>query len=177
MPPTLDPDPVLMERQLAAAIRDLLATLPHIGPIHTRERFPDDDVAAAQLTTMPDPVLGADNPITNYVEIGLPSVSEGPYTSDLNTFLTFTYPITYTLGVSDSWAKPGFEFASSGEMFIGMYMRARKLFKEHRTLGYDNCEHQFLQQDNVSLAPTPDGASVEHVADWSLTINVAGLAR
>lgn len=180
-------DPVQLERTIAGAIASILGQVtfsdnvtPMFPHIHTRERFPANDDEDEALFGANDPVVGDKRLITNAVEIGLPGVGEDEYTSDEDTNLTLTYPITWSLGVVDKWAKPGFDFNSSGEMAIGGYMRARRKFKQARDLGLgqpgQNVVHYYLQQDGPPQTITNDkGEAVEHLMEWSLQVTVGGV--
>jgi hypothetical protein len=167
---------VELERWLSNAIKTLLETVSSVGQVHVTERYASNEEEDEALFTTPDPVLGDKMPLTNVIEIGIPAIGEDEYTSDTNTKLTLTYPVTYNLGVVDSWNKPDFEFHSSAEMFIGTYMRARRKFKESRDLGLgSNVTHYFLQQHSVTTIQNEKGEAVEHEAEWSLTVTISGI--
>jgi hypothetical protein len=179
-------DSVEVERLVAGKIKDILALTvfalgmsagqPMFAHIHTRQRFPSSDVEDEALFATDDPVLGDKRPLTNVVEIGIPTVAENEYTSDEDTELIFEYPITFNLGVVDVWDKDTFEFNSSGEMFIGAYMRARYNFKRNRNLGLgQNVTHYYLQQPFAETTENEKGEAVEHIAEWSLTVVVSGV--
>jgi hypothetical protein len=105
------------------------------------------------------------------VEIGIPAVALLPYTDDVHVKVTFTYPFTFDLGVKDRWAKDGLPFASSAEMFIGLYLRAAQVFGRNRTLGYIKVEHEHLQQVNAGDVNNEEGEAQWHSADWTLAVN------
>lgn len=169
-------DPVEMVRLITEAIRAKFAALPHIGPVHTRDRFAENEEEDLNFFTTPDPTVGDRRPITNTIEISLPGWGEGPYTSERSTSVTFHFPIKYSLGVTDVWDKPGYEFGSSAEQFLATCMRARLAFKEDRQLGLGpNVFHGYLQGGVPSFATNDKGESTEHVIEMSLDVTVEGI--
>lgn len=172
----LPADEVEMERAIANAIRSVLLTVPHIGHVYVIPRHPSKD-DELKMTQVDDPVVGADRQITNVVEIGIPTVGEDLYSGDdeVTTELTLNYPMTYSLGIVDEWNKDGFPYHSSGEMFVGIYMHARRKFKADRTLGFRvGVLHTYLQQERVDELVNDTGEALEHLADWSLEVHVKG---
>jgi hypothetical protein len=163
-----------MEQAIRAKIRDVLATVAGIGQIHLRERFPATDEEDVALSTVPDPVVGADTPRTNIVQIGIPTVDESEDSGDKHTALTFTYPFTYDLEVVEKWTKEGLEFDNSSDMMIAIYLRARRAFKMTRDLGFNRCVHEYLQQVQVGTVKDEETGGKWHAADWTLTVKVKG---
>jgi hypothetical protein len=178
MPDTLPADIVVMERAIVGRVKARLLTVPHMGQVHLTERWPETDEEDVALTTTPDP-LGADlPPLTNYVEIGLPTAQTSDYSGDDGARIVFNYPISYTLGVRDLWAeKAGFPYRSSSAMFVGTFLRAMQALAQDRTLNFVNVWCELLSQDNAYTITNEDGEALEHGADWGLTIAVQRLLK
>jgi hypothetical protein len=170
-------DEVQLERAIANKIVALLLTVPHVEHAYATEIFPEDDEEDEALTAVNDPVAGDKAKYTNFIEVSIPAVHEQEYTSDTNTQLTFVYPIIFTVGVVPKWAKADFEFTSSAQLFIATYMRARKLFKENRTLGFKHTVSGYLQQEHAGTVTNEQGEAESFSADWSLTVIVTGVKR
>lgn len=176
--PTIDP--VEMEQTIVASIRDALLSVPLISDhvcVELRERFPDNDADDIAITTKPD-LAQPSMRMTSIIQIGIPKVTEKPYTSEEYTQLTFEYPITFDMSVKDNWDNSdlGLEFTNSRALFMAVYMRARAKFKESKILGsFENCEHEFLQQENASTVEDEESGSLMHVADWTLVVHVKGV--
>lgn len=175
-----------MEDTLTEAIRatiqgvDLVAQF--VAPVDTRERFPGSDEEDIAITTIPDPA-NPDIPFTSTIQIGIPEIREFIYTDDNNTRLEFTYPITFDMDVRDKWANEdnALQYPNSTRLIKAIYMMVRKAFKTtpdgkpNRTFGYDNCEHQYLQQESAGTIYDEDTGKMIHSLDWSITINVMGV--
>lgn len=178
--PSLPADPVELEQTLRAAIRDTFFAVPLIAQmckVELRERFPDSDQADKDITTVPDPAQ-SDLDLTSIIQIGLPTVSEKPYTSEQQTQLTFTYPITFDLGVRDNWdnADGALIYTNSAALLMAIYMRARAKFKERRELGgFENAVHDYLQQDSAATVEDEESGGNIHAVDWALTVHVKGI--
>jgi hypothetical protein len=176
----LPSDLVLMERAIVRSIRDVLMTVAHIGPVHTTDRFLEVGEDDVEGTTTPDPVGGASVALTNYVEIGIPTVAPADETGSSRggdtvcVKFVFVYPLSYTLGVRDSWpnAEEGFPYKSSGEMFIATYLLAMRALARKRTLGFANVWCELLQQENPGTLSNDKGEALSHIADWGLQIEV-----
>lgn len=174
MPTQLPADPVLFEQAIVNRIVELFLEVPIIASmvnVHARDRFPDNEEDDINLSTVPDPV-NSELPMTSIIQIGIPSVEELEYTGDTSTQLKFTYPITFDLGVKDAWDTAGasLDFPNSRLLAMAIYMRARAHFKQNRTLGFTNCVHEYLQQDNVETVPDEESGGRLHLADWSLVV-------
>lgn len=178
--PTIDP--VAMEQTIVSAIRDTFLAVSLISTnvcVELRERFPDNDADDIAITTKPD--LAQPNiRMTSIIQIGIPKVTERPYTSEEYTQLDFEYPITFDMSVKDNWDDSDplnpLEFTNSRALFMAVYMRARAKFKETKILGgFENCEHDFLQQENASTVEDEESGSLMHVADWTLVVHVKGV--
>lgn len=174
-------DPVLAEQSLAGAIRDVFLLVPEIVQyvkVHTRERFPDNEEDDLDLSAVPDPVNAAMT-MTSIIQIGMPTVEESEYAGRCGTQLNFTYPITFDLGVKDVWDTTGVPlvYPNSRALAMAIYMRARKEFKNNRTLGYENCIHEYLQQEGTGVVEDEESGGRLHVADWSLTIKCTGIGN
>lgn len=177
MPTPLPSDEVELEHALVAAIRDKLLSVPLVYQyvkIEMRERFPDSDREDELLTTIPDPV-NSDIKRTSIIEIGIPTVEEFERTSDLHTQLNFVYPIRFDFEVVDKWNDPSLVYQNSRDLTMAIYMKSRRAFKFDRTFGYDNCVHEYLQQEYASIVDDPETGGRMHVADWSLTIKCTGI--
>jgi hypothetical protein len=172
-------DPVIMEQSIAAAIRDTLNSVSEIAQyckVHTEERYPENDEEDIQISTVPDPVQN-DISYTSIIQIGIPTVSERPYTSENYTQLTLTYPITFDAGFKDRWdnANGTAPFASSRVLVMTVYMKARAAIKADKTLGFDNLEHEYLLQESANTVEDEETGGRLHVCDWSLTVHVKGV--
>lgn len=174
MPTQLPADPVLFEQAIRDKIADIFMSVPIIAQyvkVYSRERFPDNEAKDIELSTVDDPV-NPEIPLTSIIQIGIPTVEELEYVGDTSTQLNFTYPITFDLAVKDMWMVDGvtLEFDNSSQLALMVYMRARTKFKENRTLGFENCVHNYLQQENAGAVPDEETGSVMHAFDWSLTV-------
>lgn len=176
----LPADPVQIEQLLVASIRDKFLAVPLIAQfakVELRERFPDSDEDDIEISTVDDPGNSALR-LTSIIQIGMPSVSESPYTSEHMTQLDFTYPITFDMGVVDEWdnSDNSLDYTSSRALFMAIYMTARAKFKESKILGsFENCEHDYLQQDNVATVEDEETGGHLHCADWTLVVHVKGI--
>jgi hypothetical protein len=186
--PTIDP--IAMEQTIVAAIRDtfLAVDIAPVGPgpamplsdyanVELRERFPDSDDDDITISTVPD-LAQPDLRFTSLIQIGIPTVKESPYTSEQYTQLDFTYPITFDMAVKDQWdnADASLVYTNSRALFLAIYMRSRAKFKESKILGtFENCEHDYLQQENASTVEDEETGSFLHVADWTLVVHVKGV--
>lgn len=167
----LPEDLVVMERAIAGAIAAIVRSVPHIGPVHETERFIEGDAEDVTETTTPDPVA-PDIALTNYAEIGIPAVGAVEHSGQKCVELRFEYPISYTLGVRDSWAKPGFPYHSSGAMFIATYLQTMRALAQKRSLGFVNTFCGLLQQDRPQTLLNDEGEALDHIADWTLIVSV-----
>lgn len=179
MPTELPPDEVQFENTIANRIVELFLEVPIIAQyvnVYARDRFPDSDAEDITLSTKPDPV-NTDLPMTSIIQVGIPLVEELEYTGDTCTQLNLTYPITFDLGVKDQWNVDGapLEYDNSRALAMAVYMRARKHFKFNRTLGFTNCVHKYLQQENAGVVPDEESGGRLHAADWSLTVQCTGV--
>jgi hypothetical protein len=166
-----------LERLLVLTMTNILSSVAHIGKINPTERFPDDDEEDALLFATADPVMGDKRLITNTCEIGLPEVHEAPYTSEEDTQLIFTYPITYSLGVVDKWDSTTFPYASSSLMLIGVFLDAQVAFKNAGLdMGLGQAvRHYYLQGGLPGLRRNTKGEADEHRHEWSIQIRVTGI--
>jgi hypothetical protein len=177
--PELPADEVDMERTLAEHIKTVLLTVPNVGHIHTLPVYVSNSDDANAKILVADPVTPA-RKLTNYIEIGLPTVEETDRVSggsdEQQTGLYYNYPIFFALGVVPIWEKDNFPYKSSSEMAIGIYMRARKKFKEDRSLGFKNgVTHYYLQLVGQGEILNERGEAIEHQQDWELTVRVEGI--
>lgn len=177
----LPPDPVQMEQTIAGTIKDILLSVPEIADyvrVYTRERFPDNEEDDLDLSTVPDPV-NDDLAMTSIIQIGMPTVQEIEYAGNCGSQLNFSYPITFDLGVKDVWDTTGVPllYPNSRELAMAIYMRARKAFKDNRTLGFDNCLHEYLQQEGTGVVEDEESGGRLHVADWSLTVKCTSIVN
>jgi hypothetical protein len=176
----LPADPVLLEQTLCAAIRDTLVSVPLIAQyckVELRERFPDSDEDDIRITTIEDPAQ-RDLTLTSIIQIGMPSVTEKPYTSEKQTQLDFTYPITFDLGVVDEWnnADGALVYTNSWALAMAIYMSARAKFKENRELGgFASAVHDYLQQDSAATVEDEESGGDIHAFDWTLVVHVKGV--
>lgn len=177
--PILPDDAVELELALVSAIKDTFLSVDIISQyvrVWPRDRYPDNDLQEAAVSQMPD-LVNADVPMTSIIQIGIPSVVENKYTSDTHTSLTFNYPISFDLKVKDEWANQlgSVPFADSRLMVMAVYMKARKAFKANITLGFNNVEHEYLQQEGQTTVEEDDSrGGLIHAIDWSLTVHVKG---
>ena len=185
-------DPITMEQIIVAAIRDVFVAvdLAPVGPgpampltdyakVELRERFPDSDEDDEDISTVPDLAQPDDLKFTSLIQIGIPICKESPYASEQSTQLDFTYPITFDMGVKDQWdnADGSLIYTNSRALFMAIYMRARAKFKENRELGgFENCVHDYLQQESAATVRDEETGSYLHVADWSLVVHVKGVS-
>lgn len=178
--PLLPADAVQLEQALCAAIRDVLMSVPLIAQyckVELRERFPssrEDDIA---ITTVPDPG-NSDLSLTSIIQIGMPTVSEKPYTSEQQTQLDFVYPITFDLGVIDEWdnSDNSLIYTNSRALAMAIFMSARAKFKENRELGgFENAVHDYLQQDSAATVEDEESGGDIHAFDWTLVVHVKGI--
>lgn len=166
---SLPNDLVAMERAIVERIASVVRAVPHMGPVHPTERFLEGDAEDVAETTTPDPVALA-IPLTNYLEIGIPTVGVSEHSGDSCVKMAFEYPLSYTLGVRDKWAKDGFPYHSSGEMFIALYLLTLRALAQKRTLGFVNVWCGLLQQERPSTLTNEEGEALDHIADWTLTV-------
>lgn len=182
-------DPITMEQAIVSAIRDIFISVD-VGPVgnptpmpltdyanvELRERFPDSDEDDETISTVPD-LAQSDLKFTSLIQIGIPTVREKPYTSERHTQLDFTYPISFDMGVKDEWnnADGSLIYTNSRALFVAIYMRSRAKFKDDKSLGFDNCEHDYLQQENANSVEDEETGSWLHVADWTLVVHVKGV--
>jgi hypothetical protein len=167
----LPEDLVQMERAIVARIAGIVQAVPRIGPVHQTERFLEGDNEDVDETTTPDPVA-PDVALTNYVEIGVPAVGVVEHSGQNCVELRFEYPLSYTLGVRDSWNRPDFPYKSSGEMFIATYLLVMRALAQKRTLGFVNTFCGLLQQERPSTLTNEEGEALDHIADWTLIVSV-----
>jgi hypothetical protein len=173
-------DPVQLEQMLASAIRDTLLAVPLIAQytkVEVRERFPDSDEDDIEISTVDDPG-NSDLRFTSIIQVGMPKVTEKPYTSERMTQLDFEYPISFDMGVKDEWdnSDSSLDYTNSRALFMAIYMKARAQFAISKELGgFENCEHDYLQQDNVSTVEDEETGGRLHVADWTLVVHVKGV--
>ncbi|MEP6756381.1 MAG: hypothetical protein ABJA67_12830 [Chthonomonadales bacterium] len=151
------------------AIFNSVPIIASLVQVHSRERFPDNEEDDITLSTVPD-LVNADMGMTSIIQIGAPTVEEYEYTGDTSTHITFSYPITFDLSVKDKWNDVTLEFQNSSDLAMAIYMRARTEFKKDRTLGFTNCSHEYLQQENAGVVPDEESGGRLHMADWSLTV-------
>lgn len=175
---TFPTDEVALEQALAARIRDELLAVPiidtYIKNVYVEERYPDNEEEDITISTVDDQVVGSRVKRTSIIEIGLPQVEEFEYTNDQNTQLNFIYPITFNYEVVDRWKDPNdvLEYKSSRALVMAVYMRARKALKRNRTLGFEKCVHDYLQQvDAGTVADDDETGGRLHVLEWSLTVH------
>lgn len=164
-----------MEQTLVGRIRDIFNSVPLIADrcqVHTSQRFPESDSEDVAVSTVPD-TDNSDIRYTSIIEIGIPTVEEKPYTSERHTQLTFVYPIIFDAGVKDQWQTG--DYLNSRTFAMAVYLLARAKFKEDKSLGYDNCEHMFLQQESAVTVDDEESGGRLHTADWSLTVHVKGV--
>lgn len=178
MPSQLPSDEIQLEQTIVAAIRDVFMSVPVVADytkVEMRERFADNDEEDLAISTVPDPVTK--KAITSIIQIGIPQVEEFEKTSDLDTQLNFTYPITFDLEVVDAWdnSDGALEFPNSRTLFMAVYMRSRRAFKNKRDLGFNNCVHDYLQQYNAGTVVDEETGGKLHAADWSLTVRCTGI--
>jgi hypothetical protein len=181
MPPgsELPADEVDMERALAARIKEILLTVPNVGHVHDEPVYVSTPEEASAKILVDDPVTPK-RKLTHYIEIGLPTDEEtdavGGGSDEEATGQYFTYPISFSLGVVSEWKKAGFPYTSSARMAIGIYMRARKLFRKDRSLGFKNhVTHYYLQLVSQDEIINNRGEAVEHRQEWELTVRVEGI--
>lgn len=179
-------DEVEMERAIATSIRDIIASVPHVAHAYVEPLFANEGKEDEILTTMNDPVVGNKSKVTNVAQVGIPTCGENAYSGapDVCTMLTFHYPITFNLGIVANWPLPEgdpFPYRSSAQMVIGIHMRARKLFKQFRTLKFERTpltptvEHGYLQLDYVNEVMNEEGEALEFELGWSLRVTVKGV--
>ena len=176
--PILPNSAIDLELALVSAIRDTLLSVDVISQyvkVWARDRFPENQDQELIVSAMPD-LVNSDIYMTSLIQIGIPSVTERPYTADTHTSLDFYYPITFDLGVKDSWANQNntAPFTDSRLMAMAIYLKARKAFKDNRTLGFENVEHDFLQQEGQTTVVDEETGGMIHAIDWSLTVHVKG---
>jgi len=176
---TLPADEIQLEQTLAGKIRDTIIAVPNLTDyvkIEARERFADNDEEDLLISTVPDQVTDR-KAITSIIQIGIPSVEEFEKTNDLHTQLNFTYPITFDLEVVDEWdnAAGRLIYTNSRTLFMAVYMTVRRAFKNNRTLGFNNCSHDYLQSYNAGTVTDEETGGRLHTADWSLTVKCTGI--
>lgn len=184
----LPADPILMEQTIRAKIRDILLSAPLVAQyanVSIRGRFPDNEADDISISTKPRP----DQPsmkMTSLIQIHIPSVNEFEYGGDTSTQLDFTYPITFDMSVTDEWdnSDSGLVYTNSSDLFTAMYMQARQYFKRdpvslvnNRQLGFKNCVHDYLQQNDVGEVEDAESGGLLHTADWSLVVHVTSVVN
>lgn len=175
----LPPDEVMLETALVEAIYQTFLSVPHLTEyvnIEKRERYPDTNEEDITVTTKPDPIVPSIER-TSLIEIGLPSVAEGQNSSDVDTQLNFIYPIKFDLQVVDQWDDVNnlLYYKNSRDLYMAVYMVSRRAFKNDRTMGYNNCEHQYLQQVQVNTAQEEETDTWITLGDWTLEIRCRGI--
>lgn len=176
---TADP-PEAMVWEIANAIKAVFdaafASIPMQGRVYAAPQYPSGKEEFKQIVQVDDPVMGANRSITNIIEIGSPidPETEEVSTSDDCTLLEFNFPIEYTLGVVRDWDKVGFPYRNSTQLFMGVFMRARRLFKQDRTLGFKHVTHFYLQGDGYDEITDLKGQATDHIGDWTLKVHVDG---
>lgn len=170
----LPPDPVMFEQTICSRIAEILLSVDLIRDhvkVEKRDRFPDNEDADIALSTVADPV-NSNLRMTSIIQIGIPTVEEKEYTGDTCTQLNFRYPISFDLGVKDEWNTDGASllYPNSRVFAMAVYMQARHKFKANRTLGFDNCVHAYLQQENVGIIQDEESGGRLHSQDWSLEV-------
>lgn len=173
--PTTDPEQ--MEQIIVSKIRDTFNAVPIIASyckVHQEEQFPESDEEDINTSTVPD-FDQPDIPYTSIIQIGIPTVAERVYTSERQTQFELVYPIMFDAGVKGRWTSPDSPYPSSRAFAMGVYMKARAKFKEDVTLGFDNCEHKYLQQESAATVTDEETGGRLHTADWSLTVHVKGV--
>lgn len=190
MPTPLPTDEIILERTLRATIRQFVLSIGVLSPenpdpipamfmphVYDRQRFADSDEEDEAISTKPDPVV-VDAIRTNIIEIGTPKVAEAHYAGTNSTQLTFTYPLIYELETVDMWDNNGVDplrFTNSSDLFIAVYMKARRAFKRDMRLGFENCEHKYLQQESALVITDEETKGSLHSADWSIQIEALGI--
>lgn len=166
-------DRVLLDRVLVNKIVALGESVVGVGKFWGRERFAESDTEDIAVSTIADPGT-PDIKRTDIIQMGIPTVSETPYTGDECTQLDFTYPFTFDLEVVDSWSVEGFEFSNSRDKAMAIFLRFGALLKQNITLGFYNCVHTYLQQTQAGTTTLTDeeGGGRFHEADWSLTVRI-----
>jgi hypothetical protein len=178
MPGTnLPSDEVLLEQAIRTKIADTLYSVPLIQQfvnVEKRERFPDSDEDDENISSVADP-LQPNIRFTSLIQIGIPTVEEFERTSDKHTQLNFVYPLKFEMAIKDLWNDPEIDYNNSSDLFIAIYMQARRKFKDgDRDFGYNNCVHLYLQQELVTTEDDEEGPYL-HVAEWSLTVQCTGV--
>jgi len=167
---------------IAAKIRDTFLSVPLIADncqVWAEERFPESDADDEEVSTVPK--YGSRNTLrmTSIIQVGLPSVEEIPWTSETCTQLTFVYPITFDLAVEDRYddsdSGSPLAYKSSRALFMAIYMLGRRAFKETIDLGFENCQHFYLQQENGDTVEDEETGGNLQVGDWSLKVVVKGI--
>lgn len=167
----------LVATELRAAIVPLKELIPGrtdpLVRIHEYEQFPKGEKEAKALEQVPDPVVGATDPLKSFIELGHFGVAEEAYTDDKHTKLTITIPFEFVMGVA-RWNLPGF-FPSSMQLFEAVYAVCGDRLRDNRTFGYDNVTHYYLQQVFAETDREEDSdVPVGHNARWLLTVTVGG---
>lgn len=178
MPNNLPSDEEALDQALVVGMRDTLLSVPIVAnyvKLETRERYPSSDTEDIALSTIPDFVAGSKKLRTSLIEFGIPVITEKEYTGDKCTQLDFVYPITFSFEVVDKWDPNDSGYRNSRDFAMAVYLKSRRAFKNNRTFGYDNCVHQYLQQENAGTVEDPETGGRLHVADWSLTIQCMGI--
>jgi hypothetical protein len=168
------------EQTIREHIRAFILQVPLIGHVHAEPQYPSTKTEAKAITLVSHPVLGEEFLVTNYVEIGLPdpiqeTASVGGGSDEEYTGLYLTYPITFNLGIIPKIEKAGFPYRSSARMAIGIYLKARKIFKADRSLGFSkHVTHYYLQLVGQDELKNDEGEAVEHQQDWELEVRLVG---
>lgn len=175
---SLPSDEQALELALVNAMVAIFNSIPHLSEyvkVEARERFPDNDEDDADLSTVADQIVLAKKR-TSLLQIGIPTVEEFERSSDLDTTLIFTYPMTYDLEVVDNWDSVTSYYKNSRQLAMAVYMTSRRAFKNKRTLGFRNCVTEYLQQVNATTVEVDDETGgLIHAIDWSLTVKVTGV--
>lgn len=174
----LPSDEIQLWQAVVTAIRDTFYAVPIIASyvnVQTRERYPSSDEEDIRVSTIDDFVAGDRVKRTSLLEIGIPTVEELEYTGDKCTQLNFTFPITFSLEVVDNWDVNDSTFRNSADLFMAVYLKGRRALKNNRTLGYDNCVHNYLQQENAGTVEDEETGGRLHIGDWALTVNCMGV--
>jgi len=169
-------DPAEAERLVRAAIRDTFASVAGVGHVYDRVRLPDEGNDEELKSTIPDPVT--ETPLLNIAMVTFNGPSEDEYTDDTHTELILDYSISFDLGFVDRWVRtsgPVLEFDNSTDLFNAIMMRARRAFKDNRTLGYEGVVHHYLRADgSAALITDEDTGGRQHAVDFSLRVVVTG---
>lgn len=177
----LPADEQMLWNALCDKIYNKFIGIPHLTSyvkVEKRERFPETEQEDIDVSTVPDQII-LNKKRTGLIQIGIPTVEEFENTSDVDTQLNFTVPMTLDLEVVDSWDDKNniLWYKNSADIVMALYMTSRRAFKNDRTFGYNNCEAEYLQQVNTgTLVYDEETGGRLHTIDWSLTIKCRGIA-